>query len=84
MRAKTVGYLAAFAVAIWSLATGWATLQAAWALPTAAGVLATVGYFVLFAGALGVLGFWLYATDRAAGRVQRRIGLYEWWLDRRA
>jgi len=29
------------------------------------------------------LGFWLYAADRAAGRVQRRIGVYEWVLRRK-
>lgn len=41
---------------------------------------------VLGAGLLGVglwLGFLLYEVDRAAGRVRRPIGLYEWVIARR-
>ncbi len=82
-RAKVIGYLGAFAVAIWSLGTGWAALQSTWAVPTVTSSLATLGYFGLFAGAILILGFWLYAVDRVAGRVQRQIGPYEWVLRRR-
>lgn len=82
-RAKLVGFLGGFAVAIWSLATGWAALQATLAIPTTTGALATVGYFALFVASILFLGFWLYAADRAADRVQRRIGVYEWVLRRK-
>ena len=79
---KVVGFLAAFGVAIWSLATGWAAFRATWAQPTPAGYSATLGYAAVFVASFLVLGFWLYSADRAAGRVQRRIGLYEWILRR--
>ncbi len=82
-RAKVVGFLGGFAVAIWSLATGWAALQTTWAIPSTTGALATLGYFALFVASILFLGFWLYAADRAAGRVQRRIGVYEWVLRRK-
>jgi hypothetical protein len=83
VRAKTLGYFITFVVAIWSLATGWAALQTEWAVPTTVGLLTTIVYFAIFAGTLAILGFWLYVADRAAGRIQRRISLYEWWLQRR-
>ncbi len=79
---KIGGFLAAFAVAIWSLAAAWATFRATWEAPSSAGVAATVAYFAVFLGSFLLLGFWLYAADRAAGRIQRRIGLYERFLHR--
>lgn len=77
---KTLGFLLAFAIAIWSLSAGWASLRTTWALPTTAGLVWTTVYAALFLTAFLYLGFWLYAADRAAGRVRRRIGLYEWFL----
>jgi len=82
VRAKVVGFLGGLTVAIWSLATGWSALQATWALPTTTSVLTTLAYLALFAGSILFLGFWLYAADRAAGRVQRQIRVYEWVLRR--
>ncbi len=79
-RLRSLGFLGAFAVAIWSLATGWAAFRAAWGAPTSAGYAATLGYLVIFLGSFLYLGFRLYVADRAAGRVQRRIGLYEWFF----
>lgn len=77
---KTLGFLLAFAVAVWSLSAGWTAWRAAWALPTTAAMVWTALYAALFLAAFLYLGFWLYAADRAAGRVRRRIGLYERFL----
>ncbi len=77
---KLIAYLAAFTVAIWSLSRGWAALRQTWFAPEAAGVAATLLYAGLFASAFLFLGYWSYAADRAAGRVRRRIGLYERFL----
>lgn len=77
---KTLGFLLAFAIAIWSLSAGWAAWRATRALPTTAGMVWTAIYAALFVAAFLYLGFWLYAADRAAGRVRRRIGLYERFL----
>ncbi len=77
---KAIGYFIAFAVAIWSLSAGWAALRQTWFAPEAAGVAATLLYAGLFASAFLFLGYWSYAADRAAGRVRRRIGLYERFL----
>ncbi len=77
---KVVGFVVAFAIAIWSLATGWAVFRATWGAPSAAGYAATLGYGAVFLVSFLSVGFWLYTADRAAGRVQRRIGLYEWIL----
>ena len=78
MRALT--FVAAFLVAMWALAAGWTALRLTWRMPTPAGIGYTIVYAALFAGSFLYLGFWVYAWDRAAGRVQRRIGLYEWIL----
>lgn len=77
---KTLRFLLAFAIAIWSLSAGWSALRSTWALPTATGLGWTAFYTLLFLGAFLYLGFWLYAADRAGGRVRRRIGLYERFL----
>jgi hypothetical protein len=77
---RLIGYLVAFAVAIWSLSAGWASLRGTWQTPAPAGVGVTLLYAALFVAAFLYLGYWSYAADRAAGRVRRRIGLYEWFL----
>lgn len=79
---KLAGYLAAFAVAIWSLSAGWASLRRAWQTPDATGILNTLMYAAVFLLAFLYLGYWSYAAERAAGRVRRRIGLYERFMRR--
>ncbi len=74
---RALTFFAAFILAIWALGAGWGRFLRAWETPTAAAWLGTAGYAVVFVAALLYLGFWLYAQDRAAGRVRRRIGLYE-------
>lgn len=77
---KPLSYLAAFAIAIWALSKGWASLRQTFQSPDPAGVGVTLLYAALFVGAFLYLGYWNYAADRAAGRVRRRIGLYERFL----
>ncbi|HEV8338711.1 MAG TPA: hypothetical protein VGR25_03525 [bacterium] len=74
--------LAAFAVAVYTFSVLWGAARAAWeghpTLPPGP-FLASVAAFV---GALGYLAFVVYAADRAAGRVRRRIGAFDRLLDR--
>ncbi|HEY3248056.1 MAG TPA: hypothetical protein VGK88_07190 [bacterium] len=77
---RLAGYLAAFAAAIWALQAGWTQFRNTYQAPNVTGWILTAGYAALFAAAVLYLGFWLYAQDRAAGRVRKRIGLYEMFL----
>ena len=77
---KHLGFFAVFLVAMWSLSAGWTALRGTWQTPTAAGLGQTVLYAAVFAASFLYLGFWVYAWDRAAGRVKRTIGLYERFL----
>jgi hypothetical protein len=77
---QRLAFLGAFAVAMVSLAAGWGALQEAWQAPTVAGWLYTLCFLAAFAVSFMYLGFWVYAWDRAAGRVKRQIGLYERFL----
>ena len=81
---KALAFVAVFLVAMWALAAGWAALRQTWQMPTPAGLGHTVLYVAIFAGSFLYLGFWVYAWDRAAGRVRRRIVLYEWFLRRKS
>jgi len=73
----------AFVVAIWAVGTGWGALQATWAHPSPGGGLRMASYAVIFLAAFLYLGFWVYAADRGAGKVHRRIAIYERILKRR-
>lgn len=77
---KRITFLGAFIASLWSLSAGWAALRAAWETPTPAGLLQTAAFAAVFAASFLYLGFSVYSWDRAAGRVRRRIALYEWWL----
>ncbi len=67
---------------------GLSEFLAAWRVWRATpGIGHTAHVVVLGLGLLGVglwLGFLLYQVDRAAGRVRRSIGPYEWIIARRA
>lgn len=73
----------AFIVAMWAVGGGWAALRGVWSSPTAAGGAAVAAYTAAFLAAFIYLAFWVYAADRAAGKVRRPIGLYERILNRR-
>jgi len=80
---QRVAFVAAFLVAMVSLSAGWGALRSTWQAPTTAGLVQTLAYAAVFAAAFLYLGFWVYAWDRAAGRVKRTIGLYERFLRNR-
>ena len=72
--------MAVFLVAMWAMAAGWTALRQTWQTPTPAGLAHTLAYTAVFVGSFLYLGFWVYAWDRAAGRVRRHIRPYEWFL----
>ncbi|HLN12522.1 MAG TPA: hypothetical protein VK587_05010 [bacterium] len=83
MRRKHVFYvlLAAATFGLSEFLAAWRAWRAAPTLDAAAAVVA------LAVGLVAVmlwLGFLLYEVDRAAGRIRRPVGLYEWVLARRA
>jgi hypothetical protein len=80
---RLLSIVAAFVVAMWAVGAGWASLRAAWAQPSPEGVLRTASYAVVLLAAFLYLGFWVYAADRGAGKVHRRIAIYERILKRR-
>jgi len=72
--------LAAAIVGLSEFLAAWRTWRAA------AGTAHAAPVVVLGLGLLGLglwLGFLLYEVDRAAGRVRRPIGVYEWIIGRR-
>jgi hypothetical protein len=77
---QRVAFLTSFGVAMLSLAAGWGALEVAWQTPTLAACLSTLGFTVVFVASFLYLGFWVYAWDRAAGRVKREIAFYERFL----
>jgi len=77
-------FLIAFGAAIWAIGEGWAALVGTWARPSWIGIAAVLGYLLVFLVAFLYIGFGIYVADRAAGKVRRRIGLYERILAKRA
>lgn len=73
----------AFVLAMWAIGDGWPALRALWAAPSAAAAGAVAAYAAVLLAALTYLGYWVYAADRAAGKVRRPIRLYERILTRR-
>ena len=76
-------FLIAFGAAVWAIGEGWAALRQTWAAPTWVGLAAVAWYLTVFFAAFLYLGFGIYAAERAAGKVRRRIRLYERILARR-
>ncbi len=78
-----MSFLLAFAVAIGALQRGWSQFRSTLETPTPGGWAVTLAYLAMFGAAFLYLGFWLYAQDRAAGRIRRSITLYEMFLPQR-
>jgi len=74
----------AFAAAVYAFARLWEAFRGAWEGRPTAPPVAFLGLLLLFLGSLGYLGFVIYAGDRAAGRVRRRIALFDRILDLRS
>ncbi len=77
---RQISFLAVFFLAMWAMSAGWAAIRATWQAPDIAGVIEILAYVAVLAASLFYLGFWIYAWDRAAGRVRRTIGIYERFL----
>jgi hypothetical protein len=81
-RIRTLASLSAFAVAVYTFSGLWGALRGAWeghpTLPPGP----FLAYVAAFVACLGYLAFVVYAADRAAGKVRRRIGPFERLLDR--
>ncbi|HLJ62345.1 MAG TPA: hypothetical protein VKZ50_21705 [bacterium] len=82
MRRKLLFYalLAAATLGLSEFLSAWRAWRAAPTIDAAAAVVALAAGLVVV---MLWLGFVLYEVDRAAGRVRRRVGLYEWVLARR-
>jgi len=80
---RLLSIVGVFVAALWSLSRGWGALRAALIAPAPEAVAWTALYAAVFTLAFIYLGFWVYAADRAAGKVVRTIGIYERVLRRR-
>jgi hypothetical protein len=79
---RRLAFLGAFVVAMIALRQVFRTYGEALGAPGAGAWLAAAGWTALLVAAFLYAGFLLYAADRAAGKLQRRIGLYERFLRR--
>jgi len=70
-----VWFLVAFGVAVLSLPEAWSAWREV--VRSGEGVLWALVWSGVLGSALFTSGLLLYAADRRAGRVRRRIGLYE-------
>jgi hypothetical protein len=73
-------FVVSFAVAVVALRQIFRAYGEALAAQTPAAWLAALGWTALLLGAFVYAGFLIYAADRAAGKLRRRLGLYERFL----
>ncbi len=73
----------AFGVGVYSLSMLWGAVRGAWIGHPTLPPLAFGGVVLLFLSSLGYMGFVVYAGERSAGRVRRRIALFDRILDAR-
>jgi hypothetical protein len=79
---RTLLSWAAFAAAVYAFSGLWAAFRSAFQGRPATPPGAFLGLVVLFVLSLGYLAFVIYAADRGAGRVRRRIAFFDRILDR--
>lgn len=79
---RSLPSLAAFAVAVYTFSALWGAARSAWEGHPTLPPTAFLAYVAAFVASLGYLAFILYAAERAAGRVRRRIGAFDRLLDR--
>lgn len=75
-------FVMAFAAAVVAFKQVFGAYSEAVAVQTAVAWAAAVGWTALLVGAFLYAGFLIYATDRAAGKLRRRLRLYERFLGR--
>ncbi len=81
---RQVLFILLFVAAVALLSAALGTGRTAAADPSAGAVLRAVLAWGSLAAVVAAMGFLMYAADRAAGTVRRRIRPYEWILTRRA
>ncbi len=74
---RALRFLAGFAVAVASLHETWQALRAAWLDPRLERWVTAAAWVALVVASAGWAGLVVYAADRRAGRVRRRVGVYE-------
>lgn len=74
--------LVAFGVAVYTFSELWGAFSGAWQGRPTLGPAALLVVLAGFLASLTALGYMIYATDRAAGRVRRRIAVFDRILDR--
>ncbi len=79
---RTLLSWAAFAAAVYAFSGLWAAFRGALQGRPAVPPAAFLGLVALFLLSLGYLAFIVYAADRGAGRVRRRIAFFDRILDR--
>ena len=72
----------AFAIAIVSFSRLWQGVRSALDGQRLYGSAEALVWMAVFLGSMGYLAVMIYAADRAAGRTQRRIALFDRLLDR--
>ena len=79
---RTLASWAAFLVAIYTFSHLWGAFRGAWGGRATVPPGSFLGLVALFLGSLVYMVFVVYAAENAAGRVRRRIALFDRWLDR--
>lgn len=80
MKALALRFWVAFALAVAGLHGAWGAVRLAWAEGQLASWLAAGAWAALLVASAAWAGALLYAADRRAGRVRRRVAVYERWL----
>jgi hypothetical protein len=75
-------FFVVFAGAVVALREVFRAYGEALAAQTAVAWLAALGWTALLLGGFLYAGFLIYATDREAGKLRRRVGLYERFMSR--
>lgn len=80
MREVALRFWAAFGLAVAGLHGTWGAVRVAWADREPTSWLAAAAWAALLVASGAWAGYLLYAADRKAGRVRRRVAVYERWL----
>ncbi|MDR7414831.1 MAG: hypothetical protein QN166_09330 [Armatimonadota bacterium] len=77
---EAVRFWMAFGLAVAGLHGTWQAARLAWVQPQPERWLVAAGWLAVLVVSAAWAGYLLYAADRRAGRVRRRVAVYERWL----